>query len=153
VYRLLTAGHSLATIAAELGLSRNTVRRFAHAADLGELLVRDWTPRTVDILHDFMPYLREPWNSSCVNATVLWQEIRERLPGGYSIVRDYLAHFRGNARVHAPARKPPKPRSVTTWIMNRPADLDPGDQASLDAITASSAELATHHARTGPSPS
>ena len=45
VHRLLADGRSQAAIAAELGLSRNTVRRFARAADPGELLVRDWAPR------------------------------------------------------------------------------------------------------------
>jgi len=111
---LLAAGRSLAAIAAELGLSRNTVRRFARAADPGELLVRDWTSRTAGILHGYEAYLRERWNSGCTNATMLWQEIRARgSPGGYSSVRDYLARFRGNAPMPAPALKPPKPRTVT----------------------------------------
>jgi hypothetical protein len=35
---------------------------------------------------------------------MLWQEIRARgYPGGYSIIRDYLARFRGNAVMPAPA--------------------------------------------------
>ena len=81
---------------------------------------------------------------------MLWQEIRARgYPGGYSSVRDHLTRFRGNARMPATAPAPPKPRAVTTWIMTRPADLDPADQASLDAILASSPELAalTTHVR------
>ena len=59
VHRLLAAGRSLAAIAAELGLSRNTVRRFARAADPGELLVRDGTSHTAGILHGYEPCLRE----------------------------------------------------------------------------------------------
>jgi hypothetical protein len=150
VHRLLAAGCSQAVIATELGLSRNTVRRFARAADPGELLVRDWAPCGPGILHDYEPYLRERWNSGCTNATVLWQEIRARgYPGGYSTVRDHLARFRGNAAIRAPAPKPPKPRAVTSWIMTRPGDLDPADQASLGSILASSPELAalTEHVR------
>jgi len=65
VHRLLAADRSLAAIAAELGLSRNTVRRFACAIGLGELLVRDWTPRSAGILHSYEPSLRERWNSGC----------------------------------------------------------------------------------------
>ena len=72
MHRLLGDGRSQAAIAAELGLSRNTVRRFARAADPGELLVRDWTPRKAGILHDYEPYLRERWNSGCTNAAMLW---------------------------------------------------------------------------------
>jgi transposase len=150
VHRLLADGRSQAAIAAELGLSRNTVRRFARAADPGELLVNDWTPRSPGILHTYEPYLRERWNSGCTNATALWQEIRGRgYRGGYSSVRDYLARFRGNAVMPALAPEPPKPRAVTSWIMTRPDDLDPADQASLDAILASSPELAalTGHVR------
>ena len=150
VHRLLADGRSQAAIATELGLSRNTVRRFARAADPGELLVRDWAPRRPGILHDYEPYLRERWNSGCTNATQLWQEIRGRgYRGGYSLVRDHLARFRGNAVMPALAPEPPKPRAVTSWIMTRPGDLDPADQASLDAILASSPELAaiTGHVR------
>ena len=116
VHRLLGNGRSQATIAAELGLSRNTVRRLARAADPGELLVRDWAPRSPRILHDYEPYLREQWNSGCTNATQPWQEIRARgYSGGYSSVRDHLARFRGNARMPAP---PPDRRN--------PARLRPG---------------------------
>jgi transposase len=145
VHRLLDAGRSQAAIAAELGLSRNTVRRFARAADPGELLARDWTSLNPGILHDYEPYLQERWNCGCTNATQLWQEIRARgYPGGYSTVRDRLARFRGNAAgMAAPAPQPPKPRAVAAWIMTRPDDLDPADQTRLDAILASSPELAT----------
>jgi transposase len=150
VHRLLADGHSQAAIATELGLSRNTVRRFARAADPGELLIPDWTPRNPGILHDYESYLRERWNSGCTNATALWQEILARgYRGGYSSVRDHLARFRANAVMPAPAPGPPRPRAVTTWIMTKPDDLDPADQASLDAILAASPELAavTAHVR------
>lgn len=102
------------------------------------------------ILHEYEPYLRERWNYGCTNATLLWQEIRARgYPGGYSSVRDHLARFRGNARMPDPAPQPPEPRTAAAWIMTRPDDLDPADGASLDAILASSPELAapTAHVR------
>jgi len=49
----------------------------------------------------------------------------------------------------ARAPEPPKPRAVVAWIMTRPDNLDPADQASLDTIVASSPELAavTAHVR------
>jgi transposase len=150
VHRLLAAGRSQAAIAAELGLSRNTVRRFTRAAGPGELLARDWAPRSPGILHDYEPYLRQRWNSGATNATVLWQEIRARgYPGSYATVRDHLARFRGNAVIPAPAPQPPKPRAVTAWIMTRPGDLDPTDQTSLDSVLAASPELTalTGHVR------
>jgi hypothetical protein len=54
------------------------------------------------------------------------------------LVRHYVSRFRGNAAVPTP----PKPRAVTAWIMTRPDRRADSDRASLDAILASSAELA-----------
>jgi transposase len=151
VRRLLDAGRSMNAIAAELGLSRNTVRRFARAAGPGELLAREGTGRRPSILQDYEPYLRDRWNAGCTNAAQLWREIRARgYPGSCRAVRGYLARFRGTTCMPAPAAKPPKARTVTTWIMTKPSVLDIGDQARLDAILASSPELAavTAHVRT-----
>jgi len=143
VHRMLADGGSLREIAAGLGLSRNTARRFARAASPDELLVHDGTGRQPSILVDYEPYLRERWNSGCANATTLWQEIRARgYPGGYGQVRDHLARFRASGAIPAPAAVPPKARAVTAWIMTRPDRLDDADKASLDAILAASPELA-----------
>jgi transposase len=109
---MLAAGRSFGKIAAELSLARNTVRRFARAASPEELLVNDGTGRRASILDEHAPYLRERWNSGCTNAAQLWQEIRDRgYPGSRRQVRDYLARFRGNAAVPAPApsRRSPGP--------------------------------------------
>lgn len=78
MHRLLSEGDSLAGIAARLGLSRNTVRRFARAASPEELLVNDGTGRRASILDEHAAYLRERWNAGCTNAAQLWQEIRDR---------------------------------------------------------------------------
>ena len=78
MHRLLADGRSLGEIAAELGLSRNTVRRFARAASPEELLANDGTGRQASILDEHVAYLRERWNSGCTNAAQLWQELRAR---------------------------------------------------------------------------
>jgi transposase len=140
---MLADGRSHREIADGLGLSRNTVRRFARAASPDELLVHDGTGRQTSILGDYEPYLRERWNSGCDNATLLWQEIRARgYPGGYGQVRDYLARFRACGAIPAPVPAPPKARAVTAWIMTRPDRLGDADKAGLDAILAASPELA-----------
>jgi transposase len=142
VHRMLAEGRSLGEIAAGLGLSRNTVRRFARAAGPDELLVHDGTGRRASILDGHEPYLRERWNSGCTNAALLWQEIRARgYQGSRRQVRGYLARFRGNAAIPAPAPVPPKVRAVTGWIMTRPGRLAEDDKASLDAILGASPEL------------
>jgi transposase len=143
VHRMLADRRSHREIADRLGLSRNTVRRFARAASPEELLVNDGTGRQPSILAEHEPYLRGRWNSGCSNATLLWQEIRARgYPGGYGQVRDYLARFRAAGQIPTPAPVPPKARAVTAWIMTRPDRLADADRAALDAILAASPELA-----------
>jgi len=143
VHRLLAEGGNICDIAVNLGLSRNTVRRFARAADPEELLVNDGTGRRPSILGEHAAYLHERWNSGCTNAALLWQEIRDRgYQGSRRQVRAYLACFRSTAVIPAPAPVPPKPRAVAGWIMTRPDRIADTDLASLEAILASSPELA-----------
>jgi transposase len=143
VHRLLAEGRSLCQTAATLGLSRNTVRRFARAASPEELLVNDGTGRRESILDEHEAYLRERWNSGCTNAAQLWQELRDRgYTGGRTHVRHYLARYRGTAAAPAPSPVPPKVKAVTSWIMTRPDNLDDAGRASLDSILAASPELA-----------
>jgi len=143
VHRMLAGGHSFGETAATLGLSRNTVRRFARAASAEELLVHDGTGQRPSILDEHVPYLHERWNSGCTNAALLWQEIRARgYQGSRRQVRGYLAPFRESTAASAPAPAPPKARAVTAWIMTQPGRLIDADKASLDAILAASPELA-----------
>jgi hypothetical protein len=124
-----------------LGLSRNTVRRFARAASPEELLVRDGTGRQASILDEHADYLRQRWNAGCTNAAQLHQELRARgYKGGPSYVRQYLARYRGTTAVRPLAPLPPKVKAVTSWIMTSPDKLDDADRASLDAILAASPE-------------
>jgi transposase len=143
VHQMLADGRSIREIAAELGLSRNTVRRFARAGSPEELLVNDGTGRRASILDEHEAYLRERWNAGCTNAAQLWQEIRGRgYPGSVTHVRQHLARYRRSTPAPTPAPVPPKVKAVTGWIMTRPDKLAAADKASLDAILAASPELA-----------
>jgi hypothetical protein len=96
IRHLLAEGRSVRAIGLELGLARNTVRRFARAGDPEELLVHDGTGQRPGILEEYRPYLRQRWNVGCTDAALLWQEIRAQgCRGSYSLVRDYLAPLRG----------------------------------------------------------
>jgi hypothetical protein len=142
VHGLLAEGRNYREIAADLGLSRNTVRRFARAASPEELLVNDGTGRQPSILDEHAAYLRKRWNVGCTNAAQLHQELRDRgYQGGPTYVRQYLARFRGVTVAPSPPAAP-KVRAVTAWIMTRPDRLADTDRASLDAILAASPELA-----------
>jgi transposase len=110
IHALLAEGRSTRAIAAELGLARNTVRRFARASDPEELLVNDGTGRRRSMLGDYAPDLRQRWDQGCTDAAALWRELRERgYPGGYSRVRDYLMPFRATTSAPAPRPSRPKP--------------------------------------------
>ena len=152
IRHLLADGRTVRAVAAELGLARNTVRRFARAASPDEPLVHDGTGRRASILDEHKACLRERWTAGCTDAAVPHRELRARgYQGGCSLIRDYLAQFRG-AAMPAPAPAVPKTRAVTRWIMTRPASLAAADQAQLDAILRACPELAAVTARVRGSP-
>jgi transposase len=84
---MLAEGRNFREIARELGLSRNTVRRFARADSPEELLVNDGTGRQASILDEHGAYPRERWNSGCANAAQLHRELRQR---GYQASLDAI---------------------------------------------------------------
>lgn len=148
IHQLLVDGRSVRAVADQLGLARNTVRRFARAADPEELLVNDGTGRRRSMLEDYAPYLRQRWDEGCTDAAALWRELRERgYPGGYSRVRDYLLPRRAAAPAPAPPPQPPKVRQVTAWIMTDPGNLSHNGKRQLAAITTSCPDLAAIQAR------
>jgi transposase len=137
VHALLTQHASLPDIAAELGVSRNTVRRFARATTAEELLVNDGTGRRTKLLDSHADYLRRRWSQGCSDAARLWEELRGRgYRGSYASVRDYVRPLRTDGIPHAPAPAPPKVRQFTGWIMRNPANLDTEDTGRLDAVLA-----------------
>ncbi len=78
MHRLLAEGRNYRQVAAALGLSRNTVRRFARAASPEELLVNDGTGRQASVLDAHAGYLAERWSAGCTNAAQLHLELRDR---------------------------------------------------------------------------
>jgi transposase len=145
VHTLLDDGQSIRAIADRLGLSHGTVRRFARADTVEELLVNNGTGRRQSLLEEFKPYLHQRWNAGCTNAARLLDEITDRgYTGGAQILRKYLRTLRvtgPDEETDAPS-KPPSVRRVTGWIMSDPANLEPGTQRRLDAVLAASPPLA-----------
>jgi transposase len=145
VHGLLATGHSQRATARILGLSRNTVNRFAAAASAGELLVKATTrPGKLD---RYKPYLRQRWNEGITTATVLHAELQPKgWTGSVQAVERYVRPFRAMTAAPPPAPVVPKTRQITRWLLSRPDTLDPGEQAQfadiqdrcphLDALTA-----------------
>ncbi|MGW6332160.1 ISL3 family transposase [Nocardia rhamnosiphila] len=142
VHALLGDGVSLRAIGIRLGLARGTVRRFARAASVEELLVNNGTGRRPSLLEEFKPYLHQRWNEGCTNATQLFGEIQKLgYHGSMKTLLNYLQPFRTTGHIPRPAPKPPSVRRVVSWIMSDPDRIDPHDQQRLDAILATSTEL------------
>lgn len=148
VQGLLAEGASRADVSRRLGLDPHTVRRFAEASNVDDLLVHT---RRDSLIDAFKPYLNQRFNDGCTDATVLFTEIHQQgFRGSVKTVRRYIQPFRA-ARTAPPATPaPPKPRHVTSWIMTKPENLNPDDRDKLTAITGHSPALANlaEHVRT-----
>jgi transposase len=150
VHELLQAGRSQREAAEILGLSRNTVNRFARERDAARLLVKA-TSRG-NKLDPFKPYINSRWNEGITSAAALHAEMAatQGWTGNVQAVERYVRQFRtadGRTRAGRAARPVPaastvpKTRQITRWLLSRPGRLDADDQARLAAVTAACPHL------------
>ena len=132
---LQAEGHGLRHIARELDLDRKTVRRFAQATSVDDILAR--TLDRAGLLDAYQPYLTKRWHQGCRDVTTLHAELRQRgYRGSIRTVYRYLQPLRAlppldPAKAAASVQPaPPKIRNVTNWLLRRPEDLDHHEQAS-----------------------
>jgi transposase len=133
VHSLLAAGHSQRAAAQILGLSRNTVNRFAAAAGAEELLVKATSrPSKLD---RYKPYLRQRWNEGITSAATLHAELQARgWHGSVQAVERYVRPFRAMTAAPPPGPVTPKARQITRWLLTRPDTLNADEQAQLAGI-------------------
>jgi transposase len=143
VHARLAAGSSLSAISRELNLDRQTVRRFAHAACVEDLLVQ--AENRPSILDGYTDVVGRLWNSGLYDAAQITTRIRELgYRGGARTVQRYLAAFRtpdtgrtrpGPARGAAPSTPPvPKPSKVSRWLLSNPEHLDQDEADQLEKL-------------------
>jgi transposase len=133
VHGLLAAGHSQREAARILGLSRNTVNRFAATASAGELLVKVTSRESK--LDRYKPYLRQRWNEGITTATVLHAELQARgWQGSVQAVERYVRPFRAMTAAPPPGPVVPKTRQITRWLLSHPDNLDDDERAQLANI-------------------
>ncbi|MFK0113359.1 ISL3 family transposase [Streptomyces sp. NPDC091217] len=130
----LAAGMSRAAVGRELNLDQQTVRRFADATTLAELLVK--CENRVTKLDSYREQVHALWNAGVTDAAVITERIRPLgFTGSVQIVRRYLRAFRipGTSRSRPdPVRRRaapsgpmiPKPRKISRWILSHPDHLD-----------------------------
>ncbi|MBI0377069.1 ISL3 family transposase, partial [Streptomyces albiflaviniger] len=115
VQERLAKGISLGAIGRELRLDHSTVRRFARATSIDELLVKAVNRQS--ILDEYKPYLHERWNEGCHDIPRLHREIQALgFSGDIQTVRRYLRPAKERGLPTAP-RPAPRPRRVVRWIM------------------------------------
>ena len=149
VQHLHAQGLSKAAIGRKLGLHPATVRKFATATSIDDLIAK--TEQRTHLVNPYTGHLHQRWHEGERNATQLFREIQQLgYRGGELAVQRYLHQFRhGRGHAARPAGKPPTVRQVTSWIMTHPDDLDRRDAAKLRGIRGRDPDLdrLTRHVR------
>lgn len=130
VQALLAQGKGIKPIMRELHLARETVRRFARAGSVDDLLAkaRDQRPSVLD---EFKPYLHERWNAGCTNVLQLHAEAQARgYQGSYGTIRDYPKPFRARRR---PARRARAAEGPPRDQLDAPRPGHPGRRRAAQA--------------------
>jgi transposase len=137
VHELLAAGQTLREICRKLNLSRGTVRRFARAEDVEELLRGQRHSSRISALDPFVEHLRQRWADGVTNASALWKEIRAfGYTGASTKVRSYVRPWR-TGQTSDPGPTPPKAlttRHVTGLLVRDPNTLDTDEQQQRAAV-------------------
>lgn len=142
VQQLLADGVSLAEIGRRLELERGTVRRFARATSLDELLVK--AVNRASLLDGYTQHLTARFTAGVTNATVLHAELAALgFTGSVQTIRRWLHPLRAVVPTAPPPVRQtvPKPRHITRWIMTDPPHLAPDQRAQLADVLASCPEL------------
>jgi transposase len=136
----LDRGLTLTEASRTLGLDPKTVRRYASAANAGELVPGAQLSRP-GLLGPHQAYLRQRWDEGARSTQRLHQELRDRgYTGSLRTLRRLTAQMRKDTAV--PAAPPPPPaRRAASWILTPPDDLADGSRAALAKITARCPEL------------
>lgn len=114
MYELSGKGESIRGIARELGLSRNTVRKYLRSPEIPK--ARPPAER-VSKLEPYKQYIERRLSHGVDNCVVLLREIRERgYSGGYTILKDLV--------------QPSRRRRVAQATMR--FETEPGEQAQVD---------------------
>jgi transposase len=140
VQELVAQGRSLKGISRDLSLDYYSVRRYARASSLDELLAK--AVHRVSLLDDYKPYLFQRVTDGCGNALQLFREIHAQgYRGSSSTVGLYVRLLKQGAVAPPPPRAVPRPRKVTSQIMTNPDSLRPDDTLDLKQIRAACPEL------------
>lgn len=156
VHVLRSQGLSLHQVAKEVGLARNTVRKYARQPVPDIAPPPTPRPHRASVLDPYEEYLLKRWNEGgegSRNAALLFSEIREQgYRGGKTVVKDYVSYLRryptqaGLAHPRQQRAASSSPRELR-WLLARPKeDLNEEQQASLEQLLNTSTDVQRVHA-------
>ncbi len=151
VQQLHASGMSLRKIGEELGVARNTVRKYFRQPPEPPLP----TPRPLRAsqLDPYEDYLLERWSQGERNAAQLYRDISERgYRGAATMVRASIGHLRTTMADGSAARSRKEraqalsPRALRWLLSRKRKDLDQKEQTRLDQLLTLSPEVQTTYA-------
>jgi transposase len=155
VHELLARGLSRSAVSRELNLDIQTVRRFANATCVEELLGKaEHRPTKLDA---YLDLVNQRWNEGVTSAEAITAELRALgFKGDAQTVRRYLKPFRlpGASRSHpdphrrnpAPtAPAVPKPRAISKALLTHPDHLTEDDAQIVKNATAGCVHIERLH--------
>jgi len=153
VHSLRSQGLSLHQVVKEVGLARNTVRKYARQPVPAVPPEPTLRPRRASVLDSYEEYLLRRWNEGCRNGVLLFGEIRAQgYTGGKTVVKDYIRYLRKHHPSQTISSRPRQQRSASAsprelrWLLARQReDLDEEQQARLNRLLAGSTEVQQIH--------
>jgi transposase len=153
VLDLRQQGVGVRAIARQLGLGRQTVRRYLEADTFPEMAQRQ---KQASLLDQYLPYLKQRWTEGCHNGSQLYREIHKQ---GYAGSKSLVGHWAAAQRQRDPKsarptkttsrkkRKPPVQRPwsarYAVWLMlKEPEQLAADKKAALARMLETSVEVA-----------
>jgi transposase-like protein len=142
VHELLDQGLTIREICRQLELSRGTVRRFARADQVEDLLTgRRHSDRASD-LAPFTEHLHHRWADGVTDAATLHAEIRALgYRGAASTVRAYLRPLRNGGLPRSLRPTALTAREITSLLLRHPDDLDDTERQQHQHVRASCPHL------------
>ncbi len=144
VHELHGQGASIHSIVHQLGISRNTVRKYLRATECPPSAAR---PRRPHLLDPFSTYLTRRWTDGCTNSAQLYRELKTQgFAGSKSIVKVWVSQFRQPKDTCTSQNQKRRPVSALSlsWLLVREARLlDEKEEAEIGLLREHSPVIAS----------